>query len=142
MFKKLISLILVLLLCVTISGCGESNHQEEKSESNEQSDVSSVENDSLESDSNDSTASSGSDVVTSETSNESEEMIITHVAIQGAVITKQDGTKEFEYKRKCEACGYVSGPVPGDSWVYKSTSYFDCPECDNHQKVEIEHNWN
>ena len=70
MFKKLISLILVLLLCVTISGCGESNHQEEKSESNEQSDVSSVENDSLESDSNDSTASSGSDVVTSETSND------------------------------------------------------------------------
>ena len=70
---------------------------------------------------------------------------ITHVALQGAVIVKQDGTENYEYLEKCEACGYVenftlhrklyqSGPT-----YLNTRSMFYCPKCKNHQEVEIAH---
>ena len=69
---------------------------------------------------------------------------ITHVAIEGAVIVSQDGTANFSYYRKCEACGYVESNVKNNtSGSYgKLTSGFYCPKCKNHQDIIIEHNSN
>lgn len=66
---------------------------------------------------------------------------INHVALQGAVIVKQDGTSRFTYCRKCEACGYVESNMTrntnGSGGKLKSSFY--CPKCKNNQSIEIEH---
>lgn len=69
---------------------------------------------------------------------------ITHVAIEGAVIVNQDGTADFSYYKKCEACGYTESNMRiNTSGSYgKLTSGFYCPKCKNHQDIIIEHNSN
>lgn len=66
---------------------------------------------------------------------------ITHVALQGAVIVKQDGTENYAYYRKCEICGYIDDMNHNTSGIPngKLLSYFYCPKCNNHQKLEIAH---
>ena len=66
---------------------------------------------------------------------------INHVALQGAVIVKQDGTSRFTYCRKCEACGYVESnmKINTNGSGGKLTSGFYCPKCKNNQTIEIEH---
>jgi predicted RNA-binding Zn-ribbon protein involved in translation (DUF1610 family) len=62
-------------------------------------------------------------------------------AIQGAVLTKNTGV-EFQYRYKCESCGWVESstlggyePVGGG---YLSTVFW-CPKCKNRQEVRIEY---
>ena len=61
-------------------------------------------------------------------------------AIQGAVVTKSDGSSMAYYK-KCEACGYVdttshvqtSAPRKGEVF----DTYFLCSKCQNNQRLKI-----
>ena len=67
---------------------------------------------------------------------------ITHVAVQGAVIVRQDGTASFTYCKKCEACGYIESNTrinSGGTGPSKLTSSFYCPKCHNRQDIVIEH---
>ena len=62
-----------------------------------------------------------------------------HSAIEGAVITRQDGSELLNFSEKYENCGYVSSST---HTMHHSlggyTSNFHCPDCGNNQHVEIE----
>lgn len=66
---------------------------------------------------------------------------INHVALQGAVIVKQDGTGNYTYYRKCEVCGYIESNVQRSGYAIsgKSSSSFYCQKCRSTQKIEFEH---
>ena len=61
-----------------------------------------------------------------------------HIAIQGAVITDQDGSMRFTYKKKCDSCGKVE---PGSTTTSASSgtlsSSFRCSGCGNMQEIRI-----
>jgi uncharacterized protein YxeA len=67
---------------------------------------------------------------------------ITHVALQGAVIVKQDGTENYVYCRKCESCGYIESNMKCNAYASPhatSSSGFYCPKCKKLQNIEIAH---
>jgi len=63
------------------------------------------------------------------------------VAIQGAVIVKQNGL-QISYKQKCEKCGNVGNNTTStsvsSSKSSKLTTSFRCTKCGNQQKIEIQ----
>lgn len=68
-----------------------------------------------------------------------EETIYNHVALQGAVVIQQDGSQSFKYQKKCEACGHIDNTRVGANATSGTlNSIFNCPECDNCQKIQIE----
>lgn len=143
MFKKLTTLVLVLLLCMAFVGCGESKNQDEEKTQNN---VSSVESDSLKNDSNSNATSSNLEVESQTTQvvpSEPEKKIISHIAVQGCVIVSQDGSATHTYKKKCESCGnVVPGTVTQGKYDGKTQTSFNCSKCGNKQKIEIIHSSN
>ncbi len=63
------------------------------------------------------------------------------VALQGAVIVKQEGLR-ISYKQKCEKCGNLSSSTTSTSAPStkssKMTTSFRCSKCGNQQKIEIQ----
>lgn len=145
MFKKIFIIVLALVLCMFVGSCGESDLKEE-TESNGQNDIYSTESDSLESNSN--SNQDTSDVYIENEApqidfNKPEEKVITHIAIQGAIITKQDGSSMYKYKKKCEVCGHVdSGTTSQSNSMGTTKTSFTCFNCKNKQQVEIMHSSN
>jgi len=141
MYKKSVAFILALLLCLSFTGCTTSNDQDEK---NEISNISSIESDFSQSKISDNTFSSDSYIENKPSQSpsiESEEETVIHTAIQGAIITSQDGSEVYSYKKKCEACGNIdSSSVRTGSTAGSTTrTTFFCKECGNTQDVEIKH---
>ena len=59
------------------------------------------------------------------------------VALQGAVIVKQDGSR-ISYKQKCDKCGNVSSTTTTTTIGSNLTSNFRCSKCGNNQKIIIQ----
>ena len=131
MCKRLLALMLTILLCFLVVGCDESEEN-----NTQKDDVISSTDSSSEEESN--IGSDNSETVSSQNINnqniyvepEIEETVITHVAIQGAVISRQDGSPVYSYKKKCESCGKV---MPGSTTTSgtsgTSHSSFRCTDC-------------
>lgn len=66
---------------------------------------------------------------------------IVHVALQGAVITYQDGSGMYKYVHKCDSCGDVEDnlTITSSGSSGTSNSSFACKECGQRQKVVIKH---
>jgi predicted RNA-binding Zn-ribbon protein involved in translation (DUF1610 family) len=61
------------------------------------------------------------------------------IEVTGGVIVNERGTV-VTYRQKCEECGYVydynkTTIVP--AYSTRSARNFTCPECGNHQEVEL-----
>lgn len=145
MFRKLFSIVLALVLCISIASCGESDLKDEP-ESNLQNNSSSTESESFESNlkNNQDMPEQYTEKETPQINfNKPEEKVITHIAIQGAIITKQDGSSLYTYKKKCEACGHVaSGTTSQSNSMGTTKTSFTCFKCNNKQQVEIMHSSN
>lgn len=127
-FKKVMSIISAVALCISLASCSGKPAQEETPG---QSDVQTYSDETFEVETVIQTV-----YVQSETRNET---IYNHVALQGAVVVEQDGKPYFKYKKKCELCGYIAGGNTGISATSgKLNSSFHCPDCGNQQKIQIE----
>ena len=127
-FKRTLSIISAVALCVSLASCSGKPAQEETPV---QSDVQPYSDEINEVETVIQTV-----YVQPETRKET---IYNHVALQGAVIVEQDGKPYFKYKKKCELCGYIAGGNTGISASSgKLNSSFRCPDCGNQQKIQIE----
>ena len=66
---------------------------------------------------------------------------MTAVAISGAVVVRQKG-KEYSYRQKCNACGWVDSVTRGasegvSSGYLSSTTY--CPKCHKRSDLRIDY---
>ena len=127
-FKKFMSIISAVALCISLASCsGEATPEETSKQSNKQTYFDEI---------NEVETVIQTVYVQPETHKET---FYNHVALQGAVIIEQDGRPYFKYKKKCELCGYVSGGSTGTSASSgKLNSSFRCPDCGNQQKIQIE----
>ncbi len=129
-FKRTLSIIFAVALCISLASCSGETTSEETTESNQNI----VHSHSTES--NEIATAIQTVYVQPETHKET---FYNHVALQGAVIVEQDGKPYFKYKKKCGLCGYIAGGKTGitaSSGKYNSS--FCCPDCGNQQKIQIE----
>ena len=62
-----------------------------------------------------------------------------HVAIQNCVVNKQDGSPDFEYYYKCDACGYMGDwPKTASSTGDSVADSFFCDTCNDWKMVYID----
>lgn len=129
-FKKFMSIISAVALCISLASCSNKTASEETAEVSQNT----VYSHSAES--NKVATVIRTVYVQPETRKET---IYNHIALQGAVIVEQDGKPYFKYKKKCELCGYIAGGNTGISATSgKINSSFRCPDCGNQQKIQIE----
>lgn len=127
-FKRTLSIISAVALCISLASCSGETTTEEATEqatvqtySDEAGEVATV---------------IQTVYIQPETRKET---IYNHIALQGAVVVEQDGKPYFKYKKKCELCGYIASGNTGISATSgKINSSFRCPDCGNQQKIQIE----
>lgn len=113
--KKLLSALSAVALCISLASCNSEKTPEEKNK-----------------------IETASQTVYAQPETH-KETVYNHVALQGAVIVEQNGKMNFKYKKKCEICGYVSSGTSGLTTAGgRYNSNFQCPDCGNNQKIQIE----
>ena len=138
--KKVISLLLAALLCIGVCcGCGEKAKSDKKTESKTESQTESAseQTPSVQSESQTQTESKKAEPTTPEP--EKAEPTYYHAAIKGAVILEQDGSPNFVYCKKCDACGYTQSNIRTNvsAKLGEMHSSFLCFECHQNQEIVI-----
>lgn len=135
---KIICVILVISLGVSLTACSKNSNEKDMSMIEETQSTSNAAGSALTTENQNETLS---ETETDYSVSETIETHYNHSAIQGCVIVEQDGTPMLQYSEKCESCGYVSASkqtINHFGGMY--TGSFNCPQCGNTQRVEINTN--
>ena len=135
---KIICVILVISLGVSLTACSKNSNEKDMSMIEETQSTSNTAVSALTTENQNETLSeTEADYTVPETT----ETRYNHSAIQGCVIVEQDGTPMLQYSEKCESCRYGSArkqTINHFGGMY--TGSFNCPQCGNTQRVEINTN--
>ena len=128
---KILCVVMVICVGVSFTACGKTTDKPQTTENVTSSLTQTTESESLVE-----TTKATEDYYEQE---EMTEAHYYHSAIEGAVITQQDGSELLSFSEKCENCGWVQSGSHMISHSFGTyTSSFHCPDCGNNQHVEIE----